>query len=71
MIYHPKQHTQTLGYTHIDIMHQALLLVNFVGLYAILLCQTEDAVLSWSNISPTQINPLCLLILKKKTRNTP
>ena len=47
-------------------MHQALLLIDFVGLYAVLICQSEDAILSWSDISPTQINPLCLLILKKE-----
>lgn len=47
-------------------MHQVLLLVDFVGFYAVLVCQSEDAVLRWSDVSPTQINPLCLLILKKE-----
>ncbi len=62
------QKTQGCLDTHLDIMHQVLLLVDFVGLYTILMCQSENAVLSWSNVSPTQINPLCLLILTKKKR---
>lgn len=31
-------------------MHQVLLLVDFVGLYAVLFGQTEDAVLCRSNV---------------------
>lgn len=47
-------------------MHQVLLLVDFVGLHIVLPGQTEDAILSWSNVSPTEINPLCFLILQKE-----
>lgn len=50
-------------------MHQALLLVDFVGLYAVLFGQSEDAVLSWSDVSSAQIHPLCLFILEKKKSN--
>lgn len=49
-------------------MHQVLLLVDFVGFYAVLVRQSEDAVLSWSDVSPAKINPLCLLILKKEKK---
>lgn len=49
-------------------MHQALLLVDFVGLNAVLFGQSEDAVLSRSDVSSAQVDPLCLLILKKKKR---
>lgn len=49
--------------TYIDIMQQVLLLIDFVGLYTILICQSENAVLGWSDVSPPEINPFCLLIL--------
>lgn len=52
--------------TYVDIMNQVLLLVDFVGFNAVLLRQSQDAVLSRSNVSPTQINPFCLLILEEK-----
>lgn len=51
-----------------DIMHKVLVLVDFVGFYTVLSGQSEDAILSWSNVSATQIDPLCLLILKKKEK---
>ena len=49
--------------TYIDIMQQVLLLIDFVGLYTILICQSENAVLGRSDVSPAEINPFCLLIL--------
>lgn len=54
---HPEQ-------TYMDIMYQIFLLIDFVGFNAVLLCQSEDAVLSRSNVRSSQINPFCLLILK-------
>lgn len=53
--------------THIDVMHQPLLLVDFVRLYVVFFGQSEDAVLGRADVSPAQINPLCLLVLKRKT----
>ena len=36
--------------TYMDIMHQIFLLIDFVGFNAVLLCQSEDAVLGGSNV---------------------
>lgn len=55
-------------YTHIDIMYEVFLLVDFVGLYTVLFGQPKDAVLSWSNIGPTQIDPFSLLVLRKTNK---
>lgn len=44
-------------------MHQALLLIDFVCLDAVLVSQSENAVLSWSNISAAKINPLGFFVL--------
>lgn len=39
--------------TYMDVMHQTFLLVDFVGFDAVLVCQSEDAVLSGSNVRST------------------
>lgn len=45
-------------------MHKVLLLIDFVGPYAVFPGQSEDAILSWTDVSPAQIDPLGLLILE-------
>lgn len=50
-------------------MHQTLLLVDLEGVDAVLFGQPEDAVLSRSDVSSAQVNPLDLLILKNTSEH--
>ena len=54
----------TLTHTYLDIVQQTLFLVDFIGFNIVFLGQSEDAVLSGPNISPSQVHIGGLLILK-------
>lgn len=47
-------------------MQQALILVDFVCFDAVLVSQSENAILSRSNIRTAKINPLGFFVLEKK-----
>lgn len=49
--------------THVNVVRQILPLVDLVGFHAILFSQSEDAVLSWADIGPTQVDIFGLLVL--------
>lgn len=54
--------------THIDVMDKVLLLVDLVGLNAVLLSQAQDPVLGGPDIGPAQIHPLGLLVLETERK---
>lgn len=44
-------------------MHYVLLLIDFVGFDAVLVSQSEDAILSRSNVGAAKVDPLGLFVL--------
>ena len=57
---------QPHAHTYLYIMHQPLLLVDFVGLDSTLFSQSEDTILSRPDVGPAQVNILSLLILGRR-----